>query len=127
MIEGGCQARVAVAARHDFGVWQYLETDLLERAAIFLCGATGKKNSSAINLLWQLRENCAQTFGRGKPEIRWRHFALIDDAKFRTGHFGYYEHPGGFRTATFHPEDALAGLHVFILYGSRTACCEFSL
>src|ERR1043166_10001850 len=69
MIESGCQARVAVAARHDFGVWPYLETDLLERATIFLCSGTGKTNSSAINLLWQLSENCAQTFGRGKPEI----------------------------------------------------------
>src|SRR5262249_23554756 len=69
VIESGRQTRVAVAARHDFGVWPYLETDLLERTTIFLCGATGKKNSRAINLLWQLSENCAQTFGRGKPEI----------------------------------------------------------
>ena len=30
MIEGRCEARVAVAARNDFGVWPDLETTLLE-------------------------------------------------------------------------------------------------
>src|SRR5216117_3653791 len=62
MIETRCQARIAVAARDDFGVWPNFKTDLLERAAIFLRSATGKKNSRAIDLLRQLSEDFAQRF-----------------------------------------------------------------
>ena len=71
MIERRCETRVAVAARDDFGVWPELETDLLEQSAISLCGATGKKDSRAIDLLWQLSKNHAQPLGRGEPEVRW--------------------------------------------------------
>src|ERR1700693_1055842 len=118
MIEGRCEAGVAVAARNDFSVWPYLETDLLERTAIFLCGATGKENSGAINLLWQLRKNHAQTFGRREPKIRWRQFSLVDDVKFPAGitdpGYRLYEYPGGFRAAAFDTENALAGFHHFL-------------
>jgi hypothetical protein len=33
--------------------------------------------------------------------------------KFRAGCIGYrfYQYPGGFRAAAFHPEDALTGFH----------------
>src|SRR5437773_10442847 len=53
MIERRCQPGVAITACDNFGVWPDLETDLLEQAAIFLCGATGKNNSRVIDLLWQ--------------------------------------------------------------------------
>ena len=115
MIEGRCQARVSVAASGDLSVRPYLETNFLERTAIFRRGTTGKKNSRAIDLLWQLSENCAQTLGRGKAEIRRRQFSVLDNAKFRTERtnpsYGFYEHPGGFRAAAFNAEDALAGFH----------------
>src|SRR5438876_1801714 len=54
MVEGGCKARVTVAARCDLRVRPHLETNFLERTAIFVRRATGKKNSRAIDLLWQL-------------------------------------------------------------------------
>jgi hypothetical protein len=111
VIEGCCQARIAVAARDDFGVWPDLETDLFEQAAIFICGATGKKDSRAIDLLWQFSENRAQTLRRGEPKIRRRQFSVVNDAKFRAGRIGYYEHPGCFCTAAFDAEDALTGFH----------------
>src|SRR6266487_5976941 len=78
MIERRCEAGVAVAARNDFSIWPDLETDFLERTAIFLCGATGKENSGAINLLWQLRKNHAQTLGRREAKFRWGQFSLVN-------------------------------------------------
>jgi hypothetical protein len=69
VIEGRCDPRVTVTARNDFGVWPDLETDFLERPAVSFSAATGKENSRAIDLLWHLSEDRAQTLGRGKPEI----------------------------------------------------------
>jgi hypothetical protein len=116
MIEGRCHARVAVAACHNFRVWPNFETDLLERAAIFLRSATGKKNSRAIDLPGQFSEDFAQTLRRGQAQIGWRQFSLVDDAKFRAGRIGdFYKHPGGFRATAFEAKDALAGFHVFRL------------
>jgi hypothetical protein len=118
MIERRCEAGVAVAARNDFSIWPDLETDFLERTAIFLCGATGKENSGAINLLWQLSKNHAQTLGRREAKIRWGQFSLVDDVKFPAGitdpGYRFYEYPGGFRAAAFDPENALAGFHHFL-------------
>src|SRR5947207_14066262 len=57
MIERRCEAGIAVAARNDFSIWPDLETDLLERTAIFLCGASDKENSSVIHSLWQPHTN----------------------------------------------------------------------
>ena len=59
-----------------------LETHLLQRAAVLLGPATGKKNSRAIDLLRQLSKNRAQTLGRGEPEVRSRQFPLLKNAKF---------------------------------------------
>ena len=118
MIEGRCEPGVAVAARDDFGVWPDLETHLPEQATISLCAATGKENSRAIDLLWQLSKNHAQTLGRGEPEIRRGQFSLVDNAKFpaRCIHSGYsfYQHPGGFRATSFDPEDLLTRFHRFL-------------
>ncbi|PYI41552.1 MAG: hypothetical protein DMF12_09960 [Verrucomicrobia bacterium] len=118
MIEGRCEPRVAIAARNDFGVWPNLETDLLERTAIFLSAATGKENSRAIDLLWQLSKNRAQTIGCGEPEIRWGQFSVVDNAKFAArcihSSHSFRKHPGGFRAAALDPEDALAGFHHFL-------------
>src|SRR6516162_8770874 len=120
MIERCCEAGVAVAARNDFSVLPYLETDLLERAAVFLRSATGKENSGAINLLWQLGKNHAQTLGRREAKIRWGEFSLVDDVKFpawitpRLRGYRFYEYPGGFRAAAFDPKNALAGFHHFL-------------
>jgi hypothetical protein len=120
MIERCCQAGVTVATRNDFSIWPDLETDLLERTAIFLCAATGKENSSPINLLWQLRKNHAQTLGRREAKIRRGQFSLVDHVKLPTRiiptcrGYRFYEYPGGFRAAAFDPENALAGFHHFL-------------
>jgi hypothetical protein len=120
MIERRCEAGVAVAARNDFSVWPYLETDLLERTAIFLCAATGKENSGAINLLWQFRKNHAQTLGRREAKIRWGQFSLVDHVKLPAGitprlrGYRLYEYPGGFRAAAFDTENPLTGFHHFL-------------
>ena len=120
MIERRCEAGVAVATRNDLSIWPDLETDLLERTAIFLCGATGKENSGAINLLWQLSKNHAQTLGRREAKIRWGQFSLVNHVKFPAGiiptcrDYRFYDYPGGFRAAAFDPENALAGFHHFL-------------
>ena len=113
MIERRCEAGITVAARHDFRVRPDLEADLPERATVFVCCATSKKNSSAIHLLWQLGKNRAQTLGRGESKIRGRQFSLLENAKFRAECIGYrfYEYPGCFCAAAFHAEDALTGFH----------------
>src|SRR5690242_5852365 len=85
MIERSCQPGVAIATRDNFRVWPGLTTDLLERLAIFSCGATGEENSRAIDLLRELGQNTSQTLGSSEPEIRCRQFALINNPKFRTG------------------------------------------
>jgi hypothetical protein len=40
---------------------------------------------------------------------------VLQNAKFPTGitdpGYGFYQHPGGFRSAAFDPEDALTGFH----------------
>jgi hypothetical protein len=118
MIEGRCEPRVTVTARNDFGVWPDLQTDLLEQPAVSFGAATGKENSRAIDLLWQLREDRVQTLGCGEPEIRRRQFSLVDYAKLAAGCIrschSFYENPGGFRAAAFDPEDALSGFHCFL-------------
>ncbi len=118
MIEGRCESGVAVAARHNFGIRPDLETDLFERTPIFLCAATRKENSGAIDLFWQHSKNHAQTLARREAKIRWRQFSLVDDVKFPTGitdpGYRFYEYPGGFRAAAFDPENALAGFHHFL-------------
>src|SRR5215475_14966285 len=73
---------IAVAACHNFGVWPDLETDLPERATVFLGCTTRKENSGAIDVRRQLGKNPAQTLGRGKPKIRRRQFSLLQNAKF---------------------------------------------
>ena len=85
MIKRRGQARLAVAACHDFGVWPDLQTDFSERATVFLRCATRKENSSAIDLLRQFGKDCAQTLGRSEPKIRWRQFSPIENAKFGAG------------------------------------------
>ena len=114
MIERRREAGITVAARHDFRIRPDLEADLPERATVFACCATSKKNSSAIDFLWQLGKNRAQTLGRGEPKIRGRQFSLLENAKFRAGRIGcrFYQHPGRFRAAAFDPEDALNGFHI---------------
>src|SRR6266487_3326028 len=59
MIKGRCDPRVAVAARHDFGVWPDFQTDLLEQLAVSFRTTTGEENSRAIDFRWQLGENFA--------------------------------------------------------------------
>ena|SRR5437667_6177010 len=119
MIEGGCKARVTVAACCDLRVRPPLETNFFERAAVLLCGATGEKNSRAIELFRQFSKDRAQALGRGQPEIGWRQFSLIDNTKFPAGitdpTYSFYKHPGGFRATAFNAEDALAGFHVLRL------------
>ena len=113
MIEGRCEAGITVAARHDFRFRPDLAADLPQRATIFGRCATGKENSSAIDLSRQFGKDRAQTLGRGEAKIRGLQFSLLQNAKFRAGCIGYrfYQYPGGFRAAAFHPEDALTGFH----------------
>ena len=85
MIERRREAGITVAACHDFRFRPDLEADLPERGAVFVCCATGKENSSAIDLLRQLGKNRAQTLGRGETKIRRLQFSLFQNAKFRAG------------------------------------------
>ena len=113
MIESRREPGIAVAARHDFRFRPDLEADLPQRATVFGCCATGKENSSAIDLPRQLGKDRPQTLGRGEAKIRGLQFSLLQNVKFRAGCIGYrfYQYPGGFRAAAFHPEDALTGFH----------------
>src|SRR6266511_4070236 len=115
MIECRREAGIAVAARHDFRFRPDLEADLPERATIFLRSATGKENSSAIDLRRQLGKDRAQTLGRGEAKIRGLQFSLLQNTKFPTGitdpAYSFDKRPGGFRAAAFHSEDALTGFH----------------
>ena len=113
MIERRCEAGITVAARHDFRFRPDLEADLPQRATVFGCCAAGKENSSAIDLRRQFGKDRAQTLGRGEAKIRGLQFSLLQNPKFRAGCIGYsfYQYPGGFRAAAFHPEDALTGFH----------------
>jgi hypothetical protein len=87
---------------------------LPERAAVFLCCATGKKNGGAIDLRRQFGKDSTQTLGRCEPKIRRWQFSLLENPKFRAGRIGYSfdQRPRGFRATAFHPEDALNGFHV---------------
>ena len=60
-----------------------------ERATVFGCCATGKENSSAIDLRRQFGKDRAQTLGRGEAKIRGLQFSLLQNAKFRAGCIGY--------------------------------------
>ena len=117
MIERRREARIAVAASHDFRFRPDLETDLPQRVTVFGCCATGKENSSAIDLRRQFGKDRAQTLGRGEAKIRGLQFSMLQNAKFPTGiiptcrGYGFDQRPGGFRAAAFHPEDALTGFH----------------
>jgi hypothetical protein len=114
------QPRLTITARGDCRFWPNPKADFLEQPPILLGAATGEENSRAINLLWQLRKNHAQTLGRREAKIRWGQFSLVDHVKFPAGiiptcrDYGFYEYPGGFRAATFDPENALAGFHHFL-------------
>src|SRR5262249_10564657 len=90
-----------------------IETDLPERATVFICSAAGKKNSHAIDLFRQFGKDRAQTLGHGEPKIRGLEFSLLQKPKFRARRVGYRfdKYPCGFRAATFHTEDALTGFH----------------
>jgi hypothetical protein len=85
MIKCRREAGFAVAARHDFRFRPDLEADLPQRVTIFGCSATGKENSSAIDLFRQFGKDRAQTLGRGEAKVRGLHFSLLQNAKFPTG------------------------------------------
>ena len=81
MIERRCEAGITVAARHDFRFRPDLEADLPERGAVFGCCATGKENSSAIDLGRQVGKDRAQTLGyepRGVNAGTWRLHSRAD-------------------------------------------------
>ncbi len=117
MIESRREPGMAVAARHDFRFRPDLEADLLQRVTVFGCSTTGKKYSSAIDLLRQFGKDRAQTVGRREAKVRGLQFSLLQNAKFPTGiiptcgGYGFDQRPGGFRTAAFHSEDALTVFH----------------
>ena len=117
MIERRREAGIAVAARHDFRFRPDLETDLPERGTVFGCCATGKENSSAIDLLRQFGKDRAQTLGCSEAKIRRLQFTLLQSAKFPTGiiptcrDYSFDQRPGGFRAAAFHTEDAFTVFH----------------
>ena len=127
MIERRREAGIAVAARHDFRFRPDLETDLPERATVFGCCATGKENSSAIDLRRQFGKDHTQTLGGGEAKIRGLQFSLLQNAKFPTGiiptcrDYSFDKCPGGFRAAAFHSEDALTGFHDWLCL---TVVCE---
>jgi hypothetical protein len=120
MIERRCEAGITVAARRDFRVRPDLKANSFERAPVFLCCATGKVNSSAIDLLRQFAKERAQTFGCGEAKIRRLQFSVVENAKITTGitprlrGYSFNQHPGGFRAAAFHPENALTGFHDWV-------------
>jgi hypothetical protein len=91
---------------------------LPKSATVFLGCATGKENASAIDFLWQLGKDRAQTLGRGEAKIRGRQFSVLQNAKFPTEvtvlGYGFYQHPGGFRSAAFDPENAFTGFHDWV-------------
>ena len=115
MIERRREAGIAVAARHDFRFQPDLEADSPERVTVFGRCATGKENSSAIDLRRQFGKDRAQTFRRGEAKIRRLQFSLRQNAKFPTGitdpGYSFDQRPGGFRAAAFHSEDALTVFH----------------
>ena len=113
MIERRREAGIAVAAGHDFRFRPDLEADLPERAPIFVCCATGKENSRAIDLLRQFGKNRAQTSGVVSRKFDGGSFPCSRMRNSAAGSFGYSfnQYPGGFRSAAFHPEDALTGFH----------------
>ena len=109
------QTRITVAAGDDFGIGPDIEANFSQRMPVFLCSAAGEENPRAANFLRQLGENRAQTLGRGEPKIRRRQFSVFEDVPLRArvnapGH-SFNEHPGGFGSAAFNPEDALTGFH----------------
>ena len=112
MVEGRRQAGITIAARHNFRIWPNVSANERERSAIFLCAATGKKNSRAIDLFWQLGKNLAQTFRGCQAEIGRRQLPLIENSEFcagvTAGRHRLHQHPGGFCSASFDAEDALA-------------------
>ena len=118
MIKCRREAGFAVAARHDFRFRPDLEADLPQRVTIFGCCATGKENSSAIDLLRQFGKDRAQTLGRREAKVRGLQFSLLQNAKFPTGiadpGYGFDQRPGSFGTAAFHSEDALTGFHSWL-------------
>jgi hypothetical protein len=79
---------------------------LPERATVFGCCATGKENSSAIDLRRQFGKDHTQTLGGGEAKIRRLQFSLLQNAKFPTGitdpGYSFDKCPGGFRAAAFH-------------------------
>ena len=115
MIKRRREAGIAVAARHDFRFQPDLEADSPERVTVFGRCATGKENSSAIDLRRQFGKDRTQTFRRGEAKIRGLQFSLLQNAKFPTGitdpGYGFDQRPGGFRAAAFHSEDALTLFH----------------
>ena len=98
-----------------------------ERATVFLRSATGKENSSAIDVYRQFGKDGAQTLGRGEAKIRGLQFSLLQNAKFPTGiiptcrDYGFDKRPGGFRAAAFHSEDALTVFHYWLCLAASKA------
>ena len=115
LIERCGQTRIAVAARNDLGIRPDIEADLSERVAVFLCSAAGEENSRAINFLRKFGKDGMQTLGRGEPKVRWRQFSVFENGPLRAGvnapGYSFNEHPGGFRSAAFNPQDALTPFH----------------
>jgi hypothetical protein len=117
MIERRREARMAIAAGYDFRLWPDLETDLPKRVTVFGRCATGKENSSAIDLFWQFAQDRTQTLGCSEPKIRRLQFSLLQNTKLPSGiirtcrDYGFDQRPGRFRTAAFHSEDVLTGFH----------------
>jgi hypothetical protein len=66
-------------------------------------------------VLRKLCKNLAQTVRCGEPKIRGWQFSLFEDPKFpaRITDSGYslHQHPSGFGSPAFDPEDALTGFH----------------
>src|SRR5436190_1228636 len=115
MVESRSQTGVTVATGHELRVWPNVGADEPQRMTIFLCAATGKENPRTIDLLGQLVQNFAQTFGRCETQIRWRQFSLIEDARRPTGstHLGcnFHQRPGGFCATAFNSENSLTRFH----------------
>ena len=118
MVEGRREAGITIAARHDFRIWPNVSANECERLAIFLGATTGKKNSRAIDLSWQPGKNFAQTFRSCEAQIRRRQLSLIENSEFcasvTTRSHRLHQHPGGFCSASFDAENALAGFHALL-------------